>query len=101
VRGDYEELELSRREIVELGHPVIQSTVQGKLTVRNQRAEAVAMIIHEEFDGSLRRADGEPESVVGAAGPGRRNQSTRLTWNLTLAPGEERVITLEYLMIVR
>lgn len=101
VRGDYEELELSRREIVELGHPAIQSTVQGKLTVRNQRAEAVAMIIHEEFDGTLRRADGEPESVVGAAGPGRRNQSTRLTWNLTLAPGEERVITLEYLMIVR
>ncbi len=101
VRGDYEELELSRREIVELGHPAIQSTVQGKLTVRNQRAEAVSMIIHEEFDGSLRRADGEPESVVGASGPGRRNQSTRLTWNLTLAPGEERVITLEYLMIVR
>ncbi len=101
VRGDYEELELSRREIVELGHPAIQSTVQGKLTVRNQRADAVAMIIHEEFDGTLRHADGEPESVVGAVGPGRRNQSTRLTWNLTLAPGEERVITLEYLMIVR
>lgn len=101
VRGDYEEQEVSRREIVELGFPVIQSTVQGKLRVRNQRAEAVAMIIHEEIDGALRRADGEPESVVGAAGPGRRNQSTRLTWNLTLAPGEEREIALEYTMIVR
>jgi hypothetical protein len=39
-------------------------------------------------------------AAVGTAGPGQRNPSTKLTWKLTLAPGEAREVTLEYRYLV-
>jgi hypothetical protein len=96
VRAGYVEEELSRREVLELNRAAIETIVKGTLTIQNPRAEAVAMVIKEDLSGALVRADGDPVSVVGPAGPGQRNSSTKLTWNITLAPGEERTLLLEY-----
>jgi hypothetical protein len=44
--------------------------------------------------------DGDPITAVGPTGSGQRNPSTKLTWKLSLAPGEAREVTLEYRYLV-
>jgi hypothetical protein len=100
LRAGYVEEEVSRTEVRELNRPVFATVVKGTLTMQNPRTDAVNLVIHEDILGAVLRADGDPITAVGPAGPGRRNPSTKLTWKLTLEPGEAREVTLEYRYLV-
>lgn len=96
VRAGYEEAEVSRNEVTALNQRMYETVVKGTLRIQNPRTEAVVMVIREDFSGALLRADGDPVSTVGSAGPGQRNPSTRLKWSITLDAGQERALVFEY-----
>lgn len=99
VRAGYEEVEVSRNEVTALNQHLYETVVKGTLRIQNPRTEAVTMLIREDFSGALLRADGDPVSTVGSAGPGQRNPSTKLKWKTTLDAGQERSLVLEYKFI--
>jgi len=92
----YVEEEVSRGETLAYNRRIVETVIKGTMTIHNPRTEAVAMVIKEDLSGALVRADGNPVSVVGSAGPGQRNPSTKLTWEIALTAGEARTLTLEY-----
>lgn len=92
----YVEEEVSRGETFAYNRRIVETVIKGTMTIHNPRTEAVAMVIKEDLAGALVRADGNPVSVVGSAGPGQRNPSTKLTWEIALTAGEARTLTLEY-----
>jgi hypothetical protein len=96
VRAGYEEVEVSRSEVTSSNQRMYETVVKGTLRIQNPRKEAVTMVIREDFSGALLRADGDPVSTVGPAGPGQRNPSTKLKWNIALAAGQERLLVIEY-----
>lgn len=100
VRAAATETETDRTETTEFRRLYWKSALEGTLTVQNRRNEAVAMVIHKQMDGTLIEAEGGPERTVGAAGPGQLNASVKLTWRVTLAPGEERRIKYQYEYLV-
>lgn len=96
IRTAYVEEEVSRQAIKELDRPVFETVVRGTLTVQNPRSEVVNLMIREDLSGALLRSDGEPTTVIGTAGPGQRNPSTKLTWHVKLEAGTEKSLVLEY-----
>lgn len=75
-------------------------TVRGDLKAVNHKQEAIRLIITRQFDGNLSEAsDGGtavrvPYSDVGL------NPLTKVTWDLKLAPAEEKTVTFTYTVLV-
>ncbi|MBX3178880.1 MAG: hypothetical protein KF886_16110 [Candidatus Hydrogenedentes bacterium] len=79
----------------------MKSEISGALTLQNLRDTAISVIIHKELTGEFGASSLEPAITVGAQGAGRFNPSSKLTWELELAPGETREITYNYTYLVR
>jgi hypothetical protein len=82
------------------GHQHQKVTVTGSLTARNNRAQAVSMLIRRQFSGDLVSATDSPESKLREEGIDSVNKRNELKWELTLQPGEEKKITYSYTVLI-
>ena len=74
--------------------------VKGTLTVRNQRAETIELVIHRRFSGKLIEADEKPDCRLLAEGVYSVNQRNELNWTIKLKPGEQRELAYKYSVLV-
>jgi hypothetical protein len=96
-----EQEEPGEREIVYIGGDKHRkTTVRGKVTVCNHRAEGITIQIRRRFSGELVEADGEPKCELREEGAYSVNKRNELIWTLTLKPGEERTLEYRYTVMV-
>jgi hypothetical protein len=96
-----EQEEPNTRKVVYIGgNDYHRTDVKGTLTARNQRAETIELVIRRRFSGKLIEADDEPESRLLAEGVYSVNQRNELNWTIKLKPGEERVLSYKYSVLV-
>lgn len=91
----------AERELVRWGGRNFRNVgVVGEVQVCNHRKEAVTLVIRREFSGKLSRADGEPQTKLLERGVYSLNRRQELVWTIVLAPGEERLLTYAYDVLV-
>lgn len=96
-----EQEEPDSREVVYIGgDDYHKTTVKGELMMNNHRKETIAMVIRRRFSGELLEATGNPKCVLREEGVWSANKRNKLTWSLTLKPGEERTLTYRYTVLV-
>jgi hypothetical protein len=101
THGQEQEVAGTREHVVVGGKNYERTTVEGVARVGNRRAEPVEMVVRRVFSGALESAEGEPETRLLEEGARSVNQKNELTWTFTLAPGEDRVVTYRYTVLVR
>ncbi|HUK86655.1 MAG TPA: DUF4139 domain-containing protein [Terriglobales bacterium] len=103
VRANRQELEVARQPRVLRwnGADYDAVTVEGTLKVRNYKSKAISLHITKTVPGEVLSASDEGKSEKLAEAIRSANPTTRLTWEVTVKPGEEKVITYRYKVMVR
>lgn len=103
VRANRQELEVARQPRAQRwnGSDYDAVTVEGTLKVRNYKSKAINLKITKTVPGEVLSATDEGKSEKLAEAIRSANPTTRLTWEVTIKPGEERVITYRYKVLVR
>lgn len=103
LRASHEEREVARQQNV--AHRPNYSydllTVEGRLQVKNYKAKEVRLSIGKTLRGSVEFQSDEGKAVQLAEGIESDNPKSRLSWEITLKPGEERVVTYRYKIWIR
>jgi len=103
VRTDKKELEVERqpKALYRNGSEFEAVTVEGTLKVKSYKSKEIALKISRTLVGEVLSAttDGKTEKL-GEAIRGV-NSTSRITWDVKLKPGEEKVITYRYKILVR
>ncbi len=93
---------IKNREIISYaGYNYRKSTVDGEIKLRNFRASEVKVIAKLQYSGEFISAEGEPKSKLLESGVYSINPRRELTWEITLKPGEELMLTYKYSVMVR
>ena len=93
--------EEGERKIVYIGgNDYRRTSVKGRLTVRNFRAEDAVVTIRCDFSGELLAADENPEKSLRLEGTTSVNPRRQLDWEITLPAGEEKELTYRYEVLV-
>lgn len=93
--------EEGERKIVYIGgNDYRRTTVKGRLSLRNFRAEDAIVTIRCEFSGELLETDGDPEKSLRLEGTTSVNPRRQLDWKITLPAGEEKELTYRYEVLV-
>jgi hypothetical protein len=100
VKSTEEEESGSRKAVKVLERNYQKTKVKGLLSIVNNRATKVNMIIHRKFYGKLLSADGKPELQHLTDGVWSINKRNKLTWKLSLKPGEKKQIKFNYSILV-
>lgn len=103
IRASHEEREIARQQNVahRPGYNYDLVTVEGKLTVKNYKSKEVRLSISKGLRGKAEFQSDQGEAVQLAEGIQSDNPASRLSWEVTLKPGEERVVTYRYKIWVR
>jgi hypothetical protein len=103
VRASHEEREITRQP--DPTHRPNYSfelvTVEGKLKVKNYKTKDVRLSIGKTLRGRVESQSDEGSVVRLAEGIESDNPKSHLSWEVTLKPGEERVLTYRYKIWVR
>lgn len=103
LRSSHEERELTRQPNMEhrRGYNYDLVTVEGKLKVKNFKSKDVQLSIGKTLRGAVESQsdDGKNEKLGEAIQAD--NPMSRLTWEITLKPGEEKTISYRYKIWVR
>lgn len=103
IRASHEEREVARQQ--ELNHRRNYNydlvTIEGKLKVKNYKSKDVRLSIGKTLRGKVESQSGEGKSVELGEGIESDNPTSRMTWELTLKPGEDRLLTYRYKIWVR
>jgi hypothetical protein len=103
IRASHEEREVARQQ--DLTHRRNYNydlvTVEGTLKIKNYKTRDVRLSIAKILRGKVESQSDEGKSVQLGEGIQSDNPRSRLTWELTLKPGEGRVITYSYKIWVR
>jgi len=103
IRASHEEREVARQQ--ELNHRRNYNydlvTVEGKLKVKNYKTKQVHLAIGKTLRGKTEFQSDEGKTVQLGEGVESDNPKSRMTWDVTLKPGEERVVTYRYRIWVR
>lgn len=103
IRASRVENEVERQRDIQRRHNYNydQVTVEGKLTVKNYKSKAVQLSITDRVRGTVESQtdDGKSEKLAEAITVD--NPLSRLTWEITLQPGEERIIKYRYKLWLR
>lgn len=103
IRSSHEENEVERQRDIQRRHNYNydQVTVEGKLTVKNYKSIAVQLSITDRVRGTVESQtdDGKSEKLAEAITVD--NPLSRLTWEITLQPGEEKIIKYRYKLWLR
>ncbi len=91
----------SNRQLIRIGGRDFRRVpVKGELTMNNHRREPIRLLVRRNFSGELVKADGEPTTLLLEDGVYSVNPRRQMTWTLQLAPGEERILTYNYTVLV-
>lgn len=103
VRAGQEEREVSRQENVprRRGYHYDLVTVEGTLKIKNFKSKDVRLAVHRAFRGTFESATDEGKAEKLAEAIQADNPATRLTWEIALKSGEERIVTYRYKIWVR
>jgi hypothetical protein len=82
-------------------HEYRQAKVTGTCTVTNTRKEPITLVATRTIRGHLLRSDREPTSELLATGVDRVNPHHKLSWEITIAPGETAIWTYQYRWLTR
>jgi len=103
IRATHEEQEVDRQQNVQRrrGYNYDQVTVEGTLKIKNYKSKDVRLRIAKTLRGSVdSQTDGGKAEKLGEA-IAVDNPMSRLTWEITLKPGEERSIQYRYKIWLR
>jgi hypothetical protein len=103
LRAIHEEREIARQKEPDYrpGYNYSLVTIEGKLKVTSYKTKEVRLSIGKNLRGKTEFQSDEGKSVQLAEGIESDNPNSRLTWEITLKPGEERVLTYRYKVWVR
>jgi len=103
IRASHEENEVERQKDVQRRHNYNydQVTVEGKLTIKNYKSKEVRLSIADRVRGTVESQtdDGKSEKLAEAIAVD--NPLSRMTWEVTLQAGEEKVIKYRYKIWLR
>jgi len=103
LRASHEEREVTR--VHEANHRPGYNydlvTVEGKLKVKNYKSKQVHLAIGKTLRGKTEFQSDTGKTVQLGEGIESDNPRSRLTWEITLPPGQERVVTYRYRLWVR
>jgi len=103
IHASHEEREVGRQQDPShrRGYNYDLVTVEGKLKVKNYKTKEVRLSIGKSLRGKAEFQSDQGEAVQLGEGIESDNPKSRLSWNMTLKPGEERVVTYRYKIWVR
>ena len=103
IRASHEEREVARQQELNhrRGYNYDLVTLEGKLKVKNYKSKEVHLAIGKTVRGKTEFQSDEGKTVQLGEGIESDNPKSRLTWDVTLAPGQERVVTYRYKIWVR
>lgn len=103
IRASHEEREVARQQEVthRRGYNYDLVTVEGKLKVKNYKSKDVRLSIGKTLRGKTDFQSDEGKAVQLGEGIESDNPRSRLSWEMTLKPGEERVVSYRYKIWVR
>jgi hypothetical protein len=103
IRASHEENEVDRQKDVQRrrGHNYDEVTVEGTLTVRNYKSKEVRLSIADRVRGSVESQTDDGKTTKLAEAIAVDNPLSRLTWEVTLKAGEEKVIKYRYKVWLR
>ncbi len=103
IRASHEEREVARQQQPSHrpGYNYDLVTVEGKLKIKNYKTKEVHLSIGKTLRGKAEFLSDAGEAVQLGEGVESDNPRSRLTWEITLTPGEERVVSYRYRIWVR
>jgi hypothetical protein len=103
IRVSHEENEVERQKELQRrrNYNYDQVTVEGKLTIKNYKSKEVRLSISDRVRGTVDSQTDEGKADKLAEAIAADNPLTRLTWEVTLKAGEERVIKYRYKVWLR
>jgi len=103
LRSSHEEREIARQATIERrrGYNYDLVTVEGTLKVKNFKTKDVRLAIGKTLRGEVEVLSDEGKAVKLGEAIQADNPMSRLTWELTLKAGAERVITYRYKVWIR
>jgi hypothetical protein len=103
IRASHEENEVDRQKDVQRrrSHNYDEVTVEGTLTVRNYKSKEVRLSIADRVRGSVDSQTDDGKTTKLAEAIAVDNPLSRLTWEVTLKAGEEKVIKYRYKVWLR
>jgi hypothetical protein len=103
IRASHEENEVDRQKDVQRrrSHNYDEVTVEGTLTVRNYKGKEVRLSIADRVRGSVESQTDDGKTTKLAEAIAVDNPLSRLTWEVTLKAGEEKVIKYRYKVWLR
>ena len=103
LRSSHEEREIARQRDVERrrGYSYDLVTVEGRLKVKNYKTKEVRLFISKALRGAVDFQSDDGKSVKLGEAIQTDNPMSRLTWEITLKPGEGRTVSYRYKVWVR
>jgi len=103
IRASHEEREVTRQPEINhrRGYNYDLVTVEGKLKVKNFKTKQVHLAIGKTLRGKTEFQSDLGKTVQLGEGIESDNPRSRLTWDNTLTPGQERIVTYRYKIWVR
>ncbi len=103
IRASHEENEVDRQKDIQRrrNHNYDEVTVEGTLTVKNYKSKEVRLSIADRVRGTVESQtdDGKADKLAEAIAVD--NPLSRLTWEVTLKAGEEKIIKYRYKVWLR
>lgn len=103
VQADQREVETARKRDAErwAGNSYDRVDIRGELQLVNGKSEKITVEVTKELSGAGVKAEPAARLEVLARGLRRPNPTNRLTWTVTLEPGQEAKLAYEYQVLVR
>ncbi len=103
IRSNHEEREIAREQNIQRrrGYEFDLVTVEGTLKVKNYKTKDVKLSVRKTLRGSVESQSDAGEAVKLGEAIQADNPMSRLTWEIDLKAGEERVIRYKYKVWVR
>lgn len=103
VQADQREVEVKRSRDAErwAGNSYDRVDIRGELQLVNGKSEKITVEVTKELSGAGVKAEPAAKLEVLARGLRRPNPTNRLTWTVTLEPGQEAKLVYEYQVLVR
>src|SRR5262249_24186401 len=95
IRSSHEEREVARQQNVQRrhGYEMDLVTVEGKLKLKNYKSKEARVDVKKTLRGEVEMQSDEGKSVKLGEAIQTDNPLSRLTWQIPLKAGEERVVT--------
>lgn len=99
IRADVSERETLSEKTTHNGQEATRLTLNGTLLINNYRQNPITLVIDRTLTGTVLNATDTPLITGIWQATHTPNPQQRLTWQLTLRPGEEKTITYRYSLL--